>query len=516
MAPERCATLTQKVLVAPLAAAAVAGLVSANCTGTATLSAHTVQAQTEQAITLVNTQLALIMTGTFVPFVSDQWINQVMGALITPILGDAYTGAPMTTPEEFWPVTGLTSLTFNASIRKGYGLLDARVRDEISTAPRNPLAVFGYSQSAIIASTLKRNLQTEYGDRKEVPPVSFTMIGNPLRPNGGLLARIPLVADVFTPWAGMYETPSDTRFATNDIVRQYDLWADFPTYPLNLLATINAVFGLANHTYLLGPLEGSVLEKLAGSISLDPGSPNYQPDVVVQNSGDTTYYLIPSKNLPLLYPLRWIGLGPVVDIIEPLVRVFVELGYDRNTPYGQTVRAGLFPKLTAGNIRTFIADVNAAIQQGGEALAKLFRPRMPATEPAGAPAAAPARSLAAASAAVAGPPTVDPVRVQNQSSITGPVTGQPARKPDMSATVVQVESPAAEPVAVPEPELPTALVTSPSQGGAGESSRAETVESALERTPAHRGRTQRETVSAGEDTASSSTSRTSHHRSERN
>lgn len=45
--------------------------------------------------------------------------------------------------------------------------------------------------------------------------------------------------------------------------------------------------------------------------------------------GDTSYYMLPTDDLPLLDPLRSIpGLGPVVaDLIEPDLKVLVNLGY---------------------------------------------------------------------------------------------------------------------------------------------------------------------------------------------
>ena len=162
------------------------------------------------------------------------------------------------------------------------------------------------------------------------------------------------------------------------------MWADFPTYPLNLLADVNALFGLMNHWYLPESMHGG---NLVDTISLDPSSPDYSPDTVVQTHGDTTYYLIPSKHLPLLYPLRWIGLGKVADVIEPLLKVFVELGYDRSAPMGQTVRAELFPRFTVEGVRQFVTDLRDASAQSGQAWAALFTPRKPATAlPAPSPA----------------------------------------------------------------------------------------------------------------------------------
>lgn len=364
-------TLSARVLAAMVAVVLLVGVAVVSLPQTAAKSAIS------RAVALLSEQqLALIMDATFKPVVTDNWIREVMDNLVTPTSGAGYTGTAMNTPEELWPLTGLNSLTLNASIRTGYELLDDWVHGQLAGHPRTPLVVFGKSQSAIIASVEKRTLAEEYADRKEIPAVSFNLLGNPLRPNGGLISRFPLLGDIITPWTDMSSTPTDTHFATYDTALQYDFFADFPSYPLNLLAVVNALFGGLNHNYFQESVDG-ILKPFTIEISLDPNSPDYRPDTVVQQYGDTTYYLIPSENLPMFYPLRWVGLGPVLDVVEPLVRVFVELGYDRTTPYGEVARARLLPRLdtlTVENAQRFFSDVDAALQQGGEAFVDLFCP----------------------------------------------------------------------------------------------------------------------------------------------
>jgi hypothetical protein len=311
----------------------------------------------------------------------------------------------------------------NASIRTGYELLDERVHTQIAEHPRTPLVIFGKSQSAIIASVEKRNLAAEYADRKESPPVSFNLLGNPLRPNGGLMSRFPVLGQVLTPWTDMSSSPTDTQFTTYDTALQYDLFADFPRYPLNLLAVVNALFGGLNHNYFDESVDG-ILKPFTVEISLDPNSPDYRPDTVVQQYGDTTYYLIPSDNLPMFYPLRWVGLGPVVDVVEPLVRVFVDLGYDRTTPYGEVARARLLPgldNLTVENAQQFFADVDGALQQGGEAFVDLFHPLHPTPEtPAVSASAAvsPPADVEASPLQVRTPAEVKPVRSPKRAQLS--------------------------------------------------------------------------------------------------
>jgi hypothetical protein len=439
------------VLAALVAVVLLAGVVVVSLPQAASRSAIS------RAVTLLSEQLALIMNGTGEPVITAAWIEQVMDNLVTPVLGPGYTGTAMTTPEEFWPITGLTSMTFNKSIKTGYELLDDRVHAQIAEGPRTPLAVFGYSQSAIIGSVEKRTLAAEYADRKEIPPVTFTFIGNPLRPNGGFLSRLPIVADIFTPWTDMYSTPTDTQFATYDIAYQYDVWVDFPRYPLNLLADVNALFGLMNHWYVPESVNG-LLRPVIDTVSLNPDSPNYNPDTVVQQYGDTTYYLIPSKNLPLFYPLRWVGLGPLVDVVEPLVRVFVELGYDRTTPYGEVARARLLPaldNLTVENAQRFFSDVDDALQQGGEAFVDLFRPPHPTSETptvaAAAAAALPAAVVDASALRVRPPAASKPVRSPKRSNLS------PARAVSAPDSVPAGDTAVVNPAGTPPVDV-TALV----------------------------------------------------------
>ena len=368
----------QRVCFAAMVWIAAIVVVVAQVSSTATDARSTLRIGYSEGVSLLASQAALIMNGTFEPVITPEWISQVMQELVTPIRGGGYVGTAMTTPEDFWPVSGLFSLSFNDSIKTGYELLHAQVHQNLQADPGTPLAVFGYSQSAMIATVEKRSLAAQYADGQDVPPVSFVVAGNPFRPNGGFLARFPLLAQLLAPSTQANATPTDTGLVTYDIARQYEMWADFPTYPLNLLADVNALFGLMDHWYLpesITPLLSDVLS----TVSLDPASPNYNPDTVVQHYGDTTYYTIPAQHLPMLYPLRWIGLGPLTDIVEPTLRVLIELGYDRTASPGQVVRAGLIPTIDPAQLA---ADLGAAFAEGAAAFHDLFTPR--AAQPAGA------------------------------------------------------------------------------------------------------------------------------------
>ncbi|MGI9125182.1 MAG: PE-PPE domain-containing protein, partial [Mycobacterium sp.] len=57
------------------------------------------------------------------------------------------------------------------------------------------------------------------------------------------------------------------------------------------------------------------------------------------------YYMIPAEHLPLLQPLRDLGIAPqFLDSIEPGLRSLVEAGYDRALSPGVPAPARLFPE----------------------------------------------------------------------------------------------------------------------------------------------------------------------------
>lgn len=295
------------------------------------------QPERAAALRLTATADAIIMPGTKIGYIPSQ---DEFTAYATAVIG-ATAGAPgavdyLGVPGEFWPATGLDSLTFDASVAAGQAMLTPMVDGAIESD--TPIVVFGHSQSAVIATKEKQRLLAEYPDPDTAPDVTFVMVANPNRPNGGLLARfpglyIPILGVTFN---GATPAPADGPFDSYDVAREFDGWADFPRYPLNLVATANAILGIY---YLHG-----------GYYELLTENPDILDDperTIVQQYGDTTYYLIRTEQLPLLRPLRDLGVPEeFVDALEPYVRRIVDLGYDRNTPYGEPAPVRVLPPLT--------------------------------------------------------------------------------------------------------------------------------------------------------------------------
>lgn len=259
------------------------------------------------------------------------------------------------TPEELYPITGVKSLTLNQSVSEGLTILGNYVQSQLAI-PGNSVTVFGYSQSAIISSLYMQQLAAA-GFPIAPTDLNFILVGNEMNPNGGMLARFP---NLTLPTLGLDfygATPSNTPYDVAIYTQEYDGFASFPRYPINFISDLNAVFGIATvHTKYLNLTPAQV----NSAIQL-PTSPGY--------TGNTTYYMIPTEELPLLTPLRAIPVigSPLAALIEPNLEVIVNLGYgdpnlgystgyaDVHTPFG------LFPEVSPA---TLIDAFARGTQQG--------------------------------------------------------------------------------------------------------------------------------------------------------
>lgn len=205
------------------------------------------------------------------------------------------------------------SLKRSEAIGAGYLL-----QDIAATPAGEKVKIIGVSQGTQVAE-IARNEMAKIPDYvANADNYEFIFVGNPYQPNGGILTRLaslsdlPVLGDIFP--LGR-PGPSDSPFETTYYQNQYDGLADFPAY-FNVLALVNSLAGQAfGHAF-----PGYVLEY--------PDAPN----AVTTKVGNTTYVMLP-QYLPLLAPLRipasLIGAERFVDAMDPVLRVFVEMGYDR-------------------------------------------------------------------------------------------------------------------------------------------------------------------------------------------
>ena len=361
---------------------------------------------------------ALILGGTSIPTPNDYYVEVVKNQYIEPTHpGQDIEYVAVTTPEEFWPITGLFRL-----LGLGLAAVDPRVAPELVAAqfPDEPwwklsglfdltasqslqagvadleaamaahgnddLVIYGYSQGAAVATLEKRKLAEQYPAGTEAPDIDFVLGGDLNLPNGGFASRF---AGLYIPILDLDfngPAPTDTQFDTDVIIRQYDGFEDFPLYPINGISLLNAVLGLVFvHFYGFDV-------SLADDAST---SPSFQG-----THGDSTYYFFETPDLPLFGPLRLAGVPePVIDVVEPVFRWAVELGYDRSIPPWQPTPARLIPM---HDPVTVAGDLIDAIGEGitnGRAL-------IGSPPPLGSPAAVTADRDAAVEQVVAEPGTI--------------------------------------------------------------------------------------------------------------
>ena len=319
---------------------------------------------------------ALVLGGTTVPTPDSAYIDAVRNHFIGPTHpGETIEYIAVTAPMEAWPVTGagrvfwfvtgpqsvwglngpgwpdeplwklsgLFDRTFDGSVRGGVTNLE----DAIAAHPNEALVIYGYSQGAVIANIEKQKLAEQYPEGTEAPDIDFVLSGDPNLPNGGIASRFPGLYVPILDVTSNGPEPTDTQFDTVVITRQYDGASDFPLYPLNLVSTANALLGvLYLHPYDLEP-------SLA-----DPGT----PPPIHTKTGDTDYYYFETEDLPLFAPLRMIGVPePLIDVVEPVVKVVVDLGYDRSIPPGEPAPARLIPPINPVKVA---ADLVNAVGEG--------------------------------------------------------------------------------------------------------------------------------------------------------
>jgi PE-PPE domain len=241
------------------------------------------------------------------------------------------------TPEDFYPLGGVTDppygLPLVISVSQGVQILNDTIQPYIAAGTL--VDAFGYSRTAVIASLEMENLQAA-----GVPSsaVNFVLVGDLMNPNGGIFERF---AGLQLPSLGIDfygATPSDA-FPTTIYTLEYDGWADFPRYPIDLLSDQNAIQSPEHFDY----------------IAVTPAEVATAIPLTTTGATDTTYYMIPVENLPLLDPVRDIPIfgNPIADLLQPDLTYLVNLGYGdpmygwSTAPANAPTPFGLFPPLSA-------------------------------------------------------------------------------------------------------------------------------------------------------------------------
>jgi len=166
--------------------------------------------------------------------------------------------------------------------------------------------LFAYSTAARMAS----QWLAEHADDPDAPSpdeLSVVLVGNPTRKYGG----------------SDFNVMPETKYDVIDVSIQYDLTSDYPDNPFNLLAVLNAFAGFSLH-----------IRYVDVDIN-DPANAAWTEDNTA--GGRTTYILVPTENLPLLDPLRALGLTALADALNGPLKEIVEQGYNRPVPFPEPI-----------------------------------------------------------------------------------------------------------------------------------------------------------------------------------
>lgn len=274
--------------------------------------------------------LALIMGGTLDPQPAPSYVTAINDVFIQP--NPDYTGySPfgLYTPEGV-NIPFISGLTLDQSVAQGQLILNNAI---LGRPAGSETLVFGYSQSAAIA-TLEMNALDALpaGERPSPDALSFMLIGDLDNPDGGLFTRFTLHIPILG-ISSYGPTPPDTPYPTDIYTGQYDGVANFPQYPINILADLNAVAGA---TFVHPYYADMSATQIQDAVPLAT-SPGYD--------GVTHYFMIPTQNLPLLAPLRAIPFvgKPLADLLQPDLTVLINLGYNPNGYADVPTPAQLWP-----------------------------------------------------------------------------------------------------------------------------------------------------------------------------
>ena len=280
------------------------------------------------------------------------------------------------------PTTGFPALS--SSVGQGMSILESAINANMAAGDAS--TVFGYSQSSTIASLVMQQLDPSGTPDTTTPePLQFLLIADPSAPNGGLLERFngfetmsgqTTVDPLNLPSLGFVfdgATPAND-FPTDIYSLEYDGFADFPRYPINFLADLNAFLGIADlhGTYLTNALNGagpSAAEIAAATANPLPGSA-----VLGTPDSLTNYYMIP-ETAPLVSTLSDIPVvgKPLADLLGPDLTVLINLGYGTDNlgyslPADVPTPFGLFPDFTSATLSELFTNLQTGAEQGFTAL----------------------------------------------------------------------------------------------------------------------------------------------------
>lgn len=216
-------------------------------------------------------------------------------------------------PRSAGPLFGPGAPYADESLAIGAG----KVVDNVKAAGGRSV-VSGLSLGAMTADVAQRTLDAD-PNRPAASDLTFVVAGDPSRVtplSTGIGSYLPVGFHVPVLGWTVTRPPSDSAYDTVVVVGEYDLAADFPDRPWNLLADLNAVVG-----FQYGHSEAA----LSSPADIPPAN------IAMTSNGraTTTTYLVPSTELPLLKPFDGILPPSVIASANRVLKPLVDRGYSR-------------------------------------------------------------------------------------------------------------------------------------------------------------------------------------------
>lgn len=250
-----------------------------------------------------------------------------------PYMGRSYYNFTAPATEIVYPhsagvTTCLTCPAVGPSVRQGQQTLDAQIK---AAPPGQHITVVGQSEGSMVLNAEAESLANDLKAPRR-GDVTFIVISDPQR---GLLRYLPVGTYVPYPLDLTVTEPVDSPYDTVVVTAEYDIAADPPDRPWNLVADANAVLGF---------------QQVHGKPAAfsDPADVPPENVTVTTNSkgAKVTSYLVPTKQLPLTKPLRKVLPNQIVDRIDTVARPIVDAGYSRHDDPNAPVKRPTFSRGT--------------------------------------------------------------------------------------------------------------------------------------------------------------------------
>ncbi|MGB0436020.1 MAG: acyltransferase PE, partial [Mycobacterium sp.] len=217
--------------------------------------------------------------------------------------------------DAFYPGLGLNGPSVGESVAVGTPNVIGAIREG------GPGTAMGLSEGAMVLNSAKAELAY---DPAAPPPdqLSFATYGDPLarHPFGeSFLTQNFPVGSVVPSLDYRMPPPVESQYDTYQFISPYDSIADWPDRPDNVMSVANAIVGLfTGHTAVAFTEPSNV-------------PPQNIRTTVNSRGAKTTTYFIPEEHLPLVLPLKYLGV-PKETLIEldAVLKPYVDAGYSRN------------------------------------------------------------------------------------------------------------------------------------------------------------------------------------------